>query len=109
MAHLRIHNSQNSTVDTQEVQGKLTHQFINNKSAIAHTGPSQTHLKVKENTVSTNLCYCVPEFSNLDIAHLPETNDLLRELAAKLDCASYTNLKVQESDREMIQEPLTSQ
>ena len=44
--------------------------------------------------VSTNLCYCVPEFSNLDIVHLPETNDLLRELAAKLDFASYTNHKV---------------
>ena len=35
--------------------------------------------------VSTNLCYCVPEFSNLDMAGLPDASDLLKELYDKLD------------------------
>ena len=36
------------------------------------------------------LCYCVPEFNNLDVSQLPEADDLLQQLAAKLDCPMYS-------------------
>ena len=67
----------------------------------AHTDPFQTNFKVKETELSNNLCYCVPEFSNLDMAHLPETSDLLRELANKLDNSGYTRLRTIEREREL--------
>jgi len=35
--------------------------------------------------VSANLCYCVPEFSNLDVAGLPDVDELLAALHAKFD------------------------
>lgn len=48
-------------------------------------GNKQVRNKARESQLSANLCYCVPEFSNLDIADLPDTNELMKELAAKLD------------------------
>lgn len=73
VAPLRI-SSISSTVDSQEPH------------ASANTVPSQTAQKDKIKQNSANLCYCVPEFSNLDLSVLPDTNDLLSVLQEKLDC-----------------------
>ena len=60
----------------------------------ANSDPSQANLKAKEAGPLNNLCYCVPEFSNLDIAHLPDTDDLLKELAAKLDYSGFSRAEI---------------
>ena len=53
--------------------------------------------------LSANLCYCVPEFSNLDLADLPDTNELLKELAAKLDYAGCRDIQMHDSGKEIVQ------
>lgn len=67
VAPLRI-SSMASTKDSQEAQ------------ASSNTLASMTVHQERIQKVSANLCYCVPEFNNLDIAGLPDTNELLSAL-----------------------------
>ena len=41
----------------------------------------------------TNLCYCVPEFSNLDLSGLPDTSEILEALQAKLEGSNSVSLR----------------
>jgi len=67
VAPLRI-SSMASTKDSQEAQ------------ASSNTLASMTVHQERIQKVSANLCYCVPEFNNLDIAGLPDTTELLSAL-----------------------------
>ena len=74
-----------STKDSQEAQGKCRIKLaaeVNEMMLLAssNTLASMTVHQERIQKVSANLCYCVPEFNNLDIAGLPDTNELLSAL-----------------------------
>ena len=84
VAPLRI-SSMASTKDSQEAQGKYRQKLVADVNemmplASSNTLASMTVHQERIQKVSANLCYCVPEFNNLDVAGLPDTNELLSAL-----------------------------